>query len=170
MDDPEIKAYAECSAILKKLDEATRNMVMRWLSDKFQPTNVFPMPSGSVGKSGSGTTASSRNSRESALDYSDIAHKMGKANIKSVPARALIVGHWLQNQSTNRVFLSRQLFAVMNKIGLRPTNMSLASIRLTEKKPKLVVQVGRDGGQKKYQVTADGAKLARELLKETDNN
>ena len=176
MPEAEIEAITHVASALANLSDEERGRVLRWAADKYGVA---------VGNGRSrGVDGDEADDDEDDPD-ADAEHEHGSARTgrtfehfaelydavgpSSDPERVLVAGYWMQVIEGKVPFGSQQVNDLLKELGHRVGSVNKAMARNMDKKPALILQVGRGSGnarqvRKKYKLSEAGPKWVREAL------
>ncbi|MBI5455221.1 MAG: hypothetical protein HY956_11370 [Deltaproteobacteria bacterium] len=161
MQDPEIKAMSDVNEAIKELQDDAKTRVIQWILNKYS------LNLGAVVNKGARPNA--ENSRDIDIkSFDSVANIFEKATPQNAPDKVLIVAAFLQEKFDKSELTGGEIHKELRHLGHGLSNITDTISQLEAKKPKLMIQTKKEGkskqAKKKYKVTAEGLKAARQML------
>lgn len=165
--DPELAAMSDIARRLEPLDEAARNRVIAWVTEKLGLKTIrsTPVP-------GQPSRPAVRQPEDSSLqDFQTVADAVASANPDNNRDRALIVAGYLQTAGETDALTGFAVNRELKNLGHGVTSITDVLDGLKQTSPALVIQTRKSGSsrqaRKTYRVTAAGFSRISELISGT---
>lgn len=162
--DPELKAMHGAYEAIEALDDdESKARVIKWLFSKFSVA-------GSKLHTSQNTISESEtlHTKVDIPSYETVADIFSHASPRTESDKVLIVASFLQDKYGKSELTGREIHKELQHLGHGVSNITMAIQGLIDKKPKLMIQTRKEGkskqAHKKYKVTVEGIKIAKEML------
>ena len=162
----EVKAMAILDHALADLESAEQKRVLRWACERYCPDagsqfNEFR-------KEAKAKTDEVEEEHNGGSDYETLAEFMSAANPRTDIERALVVGHWLQEEEGHAQLSGQAINKELKHLGHGVKNITSALTSLMNEKPQRVVQLKKSGttkqARKQYKVTEAGKTAVKRMI------
>lgn len=174
MDDPELAAMAAIVEAFVDLEDQARARVIRWATDKY----ALHVVSKSTDNNRVNETASSSANINSdpasappvtASKFNHFAELFDATSPKTEAQKALIAAYWVQVINEAPQFTASNLTKELKNLGHSIGNITRALSNNQDKKPSLVIQLGKSGktrsSHKTYKLTTEGIKSVDSMMR-----
>lgn len=157
-EDDEIRAMAEVSAVLSRLNPEAAGRVVRWAASRYR----------AGGAASEGQALGLGIGREGQGAYGDFPSLFAAANPQTEADKALVAGYWFQVAQGQTDLDALRINAELKNLGHGLSNVTRAFDGLMSGRPQLAIQTRKTGkskqARKKYRLTAEGIRVVEALL------
>ena len=168
--NPELKAMHDAYEAIEALgDDESKARVIRWLFSKFSVA-------GSKLHTLQSTISKSEilHTKVDIPSYETVADIFSHASPRTCSDKVLIVASFLQEKYEKSELTGLEINNELRHLGHGVSNITVAIQGLIDKKPKLMIQTRKEGksrqAHKKYKVTVEGIKIAKEMLTTSEDD
>jgi len=193
--DPEISAMSQTFEALKGLRRDQIRRIIHWIKDRFGlveyriPVETAPaaapvpigepgpavevvpevVPEPTVTEGPPAEPAAKIPQKKDLIDYDTVLDLFAESNVKKVSSRILLMAAYLQERHNFKEITSYDINFRLKRIGHGIQNISSSINGILKRKPQLMIELKKEGASKqarrKFKVTHEGLKAARNLLK-----
>lgn len=173
--DPEIAAMAQVSRALAPLEPDALRRVLKWAIERFEPTSrqqtwgVFGSPSVTASVEVPGIATES--TRAPPRTFLSISELFDAAAPETGLDKVLVAAYWFQVLQQSEDWDGMSVNTELKHLGYPSTNITRDLDALMARKPKLAMQVKKQGttkqARKLYRLTREGVRAVEAMLSRT---
>lgn len=157
--DDELEVMGAVYNEFMRVDDEAKQRVLDWIAGKFSLISSKNAITGTKPLAGETITIES---------FDSVADAFTTASPEIDRDKALIVAAFLQRKMGKGEITGYEINQELRQLGHGLRNVTDAMSQMMEKKPKLMIQVKKEGkskqARKKYKVTSEGFKAVQEML------
>lgn len=161
--DSELEAMQAVHSALNDLDDAARGRVLAWAASKFEIKAPVLKARGASGGSDGAADAD-----DAQRQYATVSDLFDAVQPSDGPERALAVAYWYQEIDGRDGWGGGDVNTALKNLGHPLANVTKTLTSLRNRKPSLVMQVGKSGrsaqARKTYKLTSAGVREVRHML------